>query len=104
MIMTYVRFFRLFVIMLLLFLARPDGMLSRLGLERSPLIAVLAAIIVAGIVHSFRLVYLLATVVLAVVANLAPEVAAELGFDRDYAIAALLAVLISPWVVSKLNG
>lgn len=103
MIMTYIRFLALFVIMLLLFLASPNGMLPRLGLEHTPLIAALAAVIIAGVMHGYRLVFALATVLLAVAANLAPEVAAELGFDRDYAIAALLAVLITPWVVSKLD-
>lgn len=101
--MTYIRFLGLFVIMLLLFLASPDGMLPRLGLEHSPLIAALAAVVVAGMIHGYRLVFALLAVLLAVAANLAPEVALNLGFDRDYAIAALLAVLITPWVVSKLD-
>ncbi|HEX5514263.1 MAG TPA: hypothetical protein VFY81_07690 [Gammaproteobacteria bacterium] len=101
--MEYVRFVAVFAVMLILFLSSPEGMLARLGLEHSPLIAALAAVIVAGVVHNYKLVFAIATVLLAVGANLSPEVTANLGFDRDYAIAALLAALIGPWVMGQLG-
>jgi hypothetical protein len=101
--MEYVRFLAVFAVMLILFLSSPDGLLARLGLERSLLIAALAAVIVAGAVHKYKPIFAIATVLLAVGANLSPETTAGLGFDRDYAIAALLAALIGPWVMGQLE-
>lgn len=101
--MEYVRFLVMFAVLLILFLSSPDGMLARLGLEHSPLVAALAALIVAGLVHKYKLIFAIVTVLLAVGANLSPETSANLGFDRDYAIAALLAALIGPWVMGQLE-
>jgi hypothetical protein len=101
--MEYVRFLAVFVLLFALLTASPNGMLVRLGLEHNTLIAGLMAVIMAGLIHNYRLVFAVAVLLLAVGANLSPETAANLGFDRDYAIAALVAALVSPWVVSHLE-
>lgn len=103
--MEYVRFGGLFVVLFALLAASPDGMLVRLGLEHNSLIAGLMAVVMAGLIHNYKPIFAVAVVALAVAANLSPESAdAYLGIDRDYAIAALLASLLSPWVVDHLDS
>lgn len=99
----YIRFLVLFGILFALLAASPNGMLVRLGLEHNALIAGLTAMIMAGLISSYRFVFAAATLVLTLCANLSPETAANLGFEQDYAIAALIAALLGPWVVSKLE-
>lgn len=101
--MEYVRFIVLLLISLSLFMANPDGMLARLGLEHSTLLAFFTAILLTCLIYDYKLIFAVATLLLAVAANLSAEAAMNLGIERDYAIAALLAAVISPWVVRLLD-
>lgn len=102
--MEYVRFFLILAVTLALFLANPDGMLARLGFEHNLFLGVFAAVLLAALVYDYKLVFAIGTLLLAVGANLSAEAAMNAGFDRDYAIAALLAALISPWIVRVLDS
>jgi hypothetical protein len=102
--MEYVRFLALFIALFALLVASPEGMLVRLGLEHNTLIAGLMAVIIAGLIHNFKLVFAAAVLLLAVGANLSPEAAVTLlGLDRDYLIAGLFAALLAPWVVGHIE-
>lgn len=102
--MEYLRFVLLLGVALILFMSNSDGMLARLGFEQSVLLSVFAALLLTSLIYEYRLVFVIATLLLAVGANLPAETALGLGFERDYAIAALLAALISPWVVRMLDS
>jgi hypothetical protein len=102
--MEYARFIFLLIVTLGLFLANPDGMLVRLGFEHNVLLAIFTAVLLTCLIHDYKLVFALATLLLAAGANLSTEAALNFGFERDYAIAALLAALISPWIVRVLEG
>lgn len=101
--MEYARFVLLLLFTLAIFLSNPDGMLVRLGFEHNTLLAIFTAVLLTCLIHDYKLVFAIATLLLAAGANLPAEAALNLGFERDYVIAALLAALISPWVVRVLE-
>lgn len=99
------RFFAVFVPLFVTMAAnRADNMLTQLGLGESLGLLLLLPALLALLVFEYRTSFLIVAVVVAVVANLPAEAALELGFERDYAIAALLSIILTPRIVEQLDA
>ncbi|KAB7619750.1 hypothetical protein [Alkalilimnicola sp. S0819] len=74
-----------------------------LGLPNAPWVVFSAAFVVAmmGFGFSWRYMAMLIAAVLA--ANLPPESTLAMGYERDYALAVLLALLITPYIAELLE-
>lgn len=97
------KYLMVFVPLFVVIAATGDNMLARLGLQSGALLAVGAAALVALLIYDFPTPYLIVTLVVAVAANLPAETAVNMGIERDYALAALLSILLSPRIVAQLD-
>lgn len=81
-----------------------NNMLTQLGLGDGAVLAAAVAAFLALLIFEYKTIFLVLTVLVAVAANLPPEAAIDFGFERDYALAALLSILLSPRIVDQLDA
>ena len=81
-----------------------DNMLTQLGLGEGRLIAAAAAAFVALLLFEYSNLFLGIGLLVAIAANVPPDTAMNMGFERDYALAALLSVLLSPRIIEQIDA
>ncbi|MDH5711480.1 MAG: hypothetical protein OEZ15_07460 [Gammaproteobacteria bacterium] len=81
----------------------PHGMIMRLGFDADILIAVLVAVVLAGLLRNSQLFLVFLVVICMVAANLPGEMLIEYGIDPDYFLGILIALSLFP-IGNKLFG
>jgi len=97
------RFLVVFVPVLAVMAASEDNILEQLGIQMTPYLAVSASALLALLTFQWRPVFMAAVVLLGVAANLPADVASTLGVPRDFAAAALLAAVITPFIMRHID-
>jgi len=96
------KFLLVFVILLLVIGVNVgEGALADLGVNADFLLVALIAIVIAGLISQENLGLIVMIVIAAVLANLPPEMAEQIGYDRDIVLAVLVALVLLPLVARQ---
>jgi ABC-type spermidine/putrescine transport system permease subunit I len=97
-----VKFILVFLVLLMVIAINlPQGAIAGLGFDANYLIAVLTALVIAGLVSSQKLGLIVVVVCAAIAANVPREVADSIGYNRDIMLAVLIALVILPFVARQ---
>ena len=93
-----------FVVVLAIAINAPESMLARYGIDVNILTIALSAMALTG-VAMFRSIPLIITMIVLVIgANLPEAVAQDYNINREWMLAALIALVIIPFVQSHIEG
>lgn len=98
-----IRFLILLVVLIAAMAASSANMLQRFALPDGPLSIAVTALLIASMSFVFSWRYVLAVLIAAVLANLPPETASALGYPRDYAIAVLIGLVLTPYITDAME-
>jgi len=91
------------ILLLVVGINMPGNMVARLHINQIALWTTISVLVIAGMIVHMRIAFIVAIVVLVAMAN-APHIFPEsLRLDQDVAIAALIAVVLGPYLVKKLG-
>lgn len=92
------------VIVLAIAINAPDSMLARYGVDVNILTIALSAMALTGVFMFRNVTLIIMMIVLVIGANLPEDVAAQYNINREWMLAALIALVIIPFVQGHLEG
>lgn len=99
------KFGLLLLILFALLSVSQDSMLRFLGLaEHQALAALVVSALMAGALAARPIGMCVIAVILTTAASAPAEAVARMGYDRDYAIALLISVLLTPYIVDIMDA
>lgn len=81
----------------------PHGILSEFSVNPHFLIGALGAFVIAGLISNQNLGIIVLVILAAIGANVPPELAASIGYDRTIMLAVLIGLVLLPFVARQLS-
>lgn len=98
------RFVLVFLVLIMVILINlPHGIMSEFSVSPNILLGALAAFVIAGLVSNQNLGIIALVILAAIGANVPPEVAANIGYDRDIMLAVLIGLVLLPFFARHLS-
>ncbi len=80
-----------------------EGFLVRLGIDPNILYVALISFVVTGLIAHRHLALIVIIFIMAYAANVPIEAAANMGYDPDYILAGLVAIIFAPLAANQLD-
>lgn len=93
-----------FVVVFAIAINAPDSMLARYGVDANILTIALSAMALTGVFMFRNVTLIFAMIVLVIGANLPEAVAQDYNINREWMLAALIALVIIPFVQGQIEG
>ena len=91
------------ILIMVLAINIPHGILTEFSISPNILIGALAAFVIAGLVSHHHLGLIVLVILAAIGANVPPELAASIGYDREVMLAVLVGLVLLPFVARHLS-
>lgn len=91
------------VLIMVLAINLPHGILTEFSISPNILIGALAAFVIAGLVSNQNTGLIVLVILAAIGANVPPEMAASIGYDREVMLAVLIGLVLLPFVARQLS-
>ncbi len=81
----------------------PDNMIARLGFDADVMLGTLAAVVITGLIHYRRLLFIVLVFFMSLAANMPADFLLNFGLDRDILTIGLVALVLTAPVARSLG-